>query len=103
MNQPEGFDCLGCAWPDPRHTNSFEFCENGAKVVANELTKRRVTREFFATHAVRELEQESDYLLEEHGRLTESMAARSLSAQYLHRSQARSLPSSFTGRHTVSA
>ena len=73
MNQPEGFDCPGCAWPDPRHTSSFEFCENGAKAVANELTKRRVTREFFATHAVRELEQESDYLLEEHGRLTEPM------------------------------
>jgi molybdopterin-dependent oxidoreductase alpha subunit len=73
MNQPEGFDCPGCAWPDPRHTSSFEFCENGAKAVANELTRRRVTREFFATHTVRELEQESDYLLEEHGRLTEPM------------------------------
>jgi molybdopterin-dependent oxidoreductase alpha subunit len=73
MNQPEGFDCPGCAWPDPRHTSSFEFCENGAKAVANELTKRRVTREFFATHAVRQLEEESDYLLEEHGRLTEPM------------------------------
>src|SRR6516225_11453605 len=73
MNQPKGFDCPGCAWPDARHTSSFEFCENGAKAVANELTKRRVTREFFATHAVRELEQESDYLLEEHGRLTEPM------------------------------
>jgi anaerobic selenocysteine-containing dehydrogenase len=73
VNQPEGFDCPGCAWPDPRHTSSFEFCENGAKAVANELTKRRVTREFFATHAVRELEEESDYLLEEHGRLTEPM------------------------------
>ena len=58
MNQPEGFDCPGCAWPDPRHTSSFEFCENGAKAVANELTKRRVTREFFATHAVRPLEEE---------------------------------------------
>jgi formate dehydrogenase major subunit len=54
MNQPEGFDCPGCAWPDPRHTSSFDFCENGAKAVANELTRRRVTREFFATHAVRE-------------------------------------------------
>ena len=31
MNQPDGFDCPGCAWPDPKHTSSFEFCENGAK------------------------------------------------------------------------
>jgi molybdopterin-dependent oxidoreductase alpha subunit len=73
MNQPEGFDCPGCAWPDPRPTSSFEFCENGAKAVSWELTKRRVTREFFATHTVRELEQQSDYWLEEQGRLTEPM------------------------------
>jgi molybdopterin-dependent oxidoreductase alpha subunit len=73
MNQPDGFDCPGCAWPDPRHTSSFEFCENGAKAVSFELTKRRVTREFFAAHTVRELEQESDYWLEEQGRLTEPM------------------------------
>jgi anaerobic selenocysteine-containing dehydrogenase len=73
MNQPDGFDCPGCAWPDPRHTSSFEFCENGAKAVTWELTKHRVTREFFATHTVRELEQESDYWLEQQGRLTEPM------------------------------
>lgn len=42
----------GCAWPDPRHVSSFEFCENGAKAVAAELTRRRVTRELFATHTV---------------------------------------------------
>src|ERR1700749_534200 len=47
MNQPEGFDCPGCAWPDPKHTSSFEFCENGAKAVSFELTKRHVTRDFF--------------------------------------------------------
>src|ERR1700689_4278010 len=46
MNQPEGFDCPGCAWPDPKHTSSFEFCENGAKAVSFELTKRRGTPEF---------------------------------------------------------
>jgi molybdopterin-dependent oxidoreductase alpha subunit len=73
MNQPDGFDCPGCAWPDPRHTSSFEFCENGAKAVTWELTKHRVTREFFATHTVNELEQESDHWLEQHGRLTEPM------------------------------
>jgi anaerobic selenocysteine-containing dehydrogenase len=68
-----GFDCPGCAWPDPEHTSSFEFCENGAKAAAFELTSRRVTRDFFAAHAVRELEQQSDYWLEEQGRLTEPM------------------------------
>ena len=73
MNQPDGFDCPGCAWPDPKHTSSFEFCENGAKAVAFELTSRRVTRDFFAAHSVRELEQNSDYWLEEQGRLTEPM------------------------------
>jgi molybdopterin-dependent oxidoreductase alpha subunit len=73
MNQPDGFDCPGCAWPDPRHSSSFEFCENGAKAVTWELTKHRVTREFFAAHTVRELEQESDYWLEQQGRLTEPM------------------------------
>jgi formate dehydrogenase major subunit len=73
MNQPDGFDCPGCAWPDPAHTSSFEFCENGAKAVAAELTAKRVTRDFFATHTVTELEQKSDYWLEEQGRLTEPM------------------------------
>jgi anaerobic selenocysteine-containing dehydrogenase len=73
MNQPDGFDCPGCAWPDPRHTSSFEFCENGAKAVAFELTKRRVTREFFASHSVSRLAERSDYWLEEQGRLTEPM------------------------------
>ena len=73
VNQPDGFDCPGCAWPDPKHTSSFEFCENGAKAVAAELTRRRVTAELFATHTVTELEQKSDYWLEEQGRLTEPM------------------------------
>src|SRR3984957_6726334 len=73
MNQPEGFDCPGCAWPDPKHTSSFEFCENGAKALAFEATNRRVTPDFFAAHSVRELEQRSDYWLEEQGRLTEPM------------------------------
>ena len=43
MNQPQGFDCSGCAWPDPKHTSSFEFCENGAKAVAWEATGKRCT------------------------------------------------------------
>jgi hypothetical protein len=54
-NQPEGFDCPGCAWPDPKHTSSFEFCENGAKAVSWEATAKRATPEFFAQHTVSEL------------------------------------------------
>ncbi len=74
MNQPTGFDCPGCAWPDPRHTSSFEFCENGAKAVAWEATGKRTTPEFFAAHKVSELWNWSDYSLEGEGRLTHPMA-----------------------------
>ena len=45
-NQPNGFDCPGCAWPDRNHASSFEFCENGVKAVAAEATARRTTPEF---------------------------------------------------------
>jgi molybdopterin-dependent oxidoreductase alpha subunit len=82
MNQPDGFDCPGCAWPDPANTSSFEFCENGAKAVSFELTKRKVTRDFFAAYTVRELEQQSDYWLEQQGRLTEPMRYNSATDHY---------------------
>jgi molybdopterin-dependent oxidoreductase alpha subunit len=68
-NQPDGFDCPGCAWPDPKHTSSFEFCENGAKAVAWETTSRIVDADFFATHTVSALRAESDHWLESQGRL----------------------------------
>src|SRR5687768_1898303 len=55
VNQEEGFDCPGCAWPEPADRTHLEFCENGAKAVAEEATRRRVTREFFAAHPVSEL------------------------------------------------
>ncbi len=70
MNQPEGFDCPGCAWPDPKHSSSFEFCENGAKAVTWEATAKRVDPDFFARHSVSELWDWSDYHLEDAGRLT---------------------------------
>jgi molybdopterin-dependent oxidoreductase alpha subunit len=73
-NKPDGFDCPGCAWPDKKHTSTFQFCENGAKAVTWEATKKRVTPEFFAEHTVRELLQQSDYELENHGRLTHPIA-----------------------------
>ena len=72
-NQPHGFDCPGCAWPDPKHTSSFEFCENGAKAVAWESTHKRSTAEFFAAHPVSQLWSWSDHDLEDEGRLTHPM------------------------------
>lgn len=73
MNQPGGFKCPSCAFPDPDHRKTLEFCENGAKALAHEATKARVTREFFAQHTVTELMERSDYWLEMQGRLTEPM------------------------------
>lgn len=73
QNQPNGFDCPGCAWPDRVHTSTFEFCENGVKAVAAEATSKRATPAFFAQHTVAELLQQSDYQLEQHGRLTAPM------------------------------
>ncbi|MBS1064085.1 FdhF/YdeP family oxidoreductase [Gluconobacter wancherniae] len=73
MNQPGGFKCPSCAFPDPDHRKKLEFCENGAKALAHEATKARVTREFFAQHTVTELMERSDYWLEMQGRLTEPM------------------------------
>ncbi|HEY2661618.1 MAG TPA: FdhF/YdeP family oxidoreductase [Caulobacteraceae bacterium] len=72
-NQPEGFDCPGCAWPDPKHTSAFEFCENGAKAVTWEATKHRATPEVFANHTVSELLTWNDHDLENLGRLTHPM------------------------------
>ncbi|MEV5388379.1 FdhF/YdeP family oxidoreductase [Streptomyces sp. NPDC052721] len=73
VNQKQGFDCPGCAWPEGDHRSTFEFCENGAKAVAEEATVRRVTPEFFAAHPVSELAGRSDYWLGQQGRLTEPM------------------------------
>src|ERR1700734_3572340 len=73
-NKPTGFDCPGCAWPDKEHTSTFQFCENGAKAVTWEATKKRATPEFFAAHTVTSLRDWSDYELENEGRLTHPMA-----------------------------
>jgi molybdopterin-dependent oxidoreductase alpha subunit len=73
-NKPAGFDCPGCAWPDKEHTSTFQFCENGAKAVTWEATKKRVTPEFFAKHTVSELLTWTDFQLENEGRLTHPMA-----------------------------
>ncbi|SAK88932.1 oxidoreductase alpha (molybdopterin) subunit [Caballeronia fortuita] len=73
QNQPDGFDCPGCAWPDREHGSTFEFCENGVKAVAAEATSKRVTPAFFAKHTVSALMEQSDYELEQHGRLTDPL------------------------------
>lgn len=72
-NQPDGFDCPGCAWPDKEHKSTFQFCENGAKAVTWEATNKRVTPEFFARNTVSSLWAKSDFELEGYGRLTHPM------------------------------
>ncbi|MDX2818992.1 FdhF/YdeP family oxidoreductase [Streptomyces sp. PA03-5A] len=73
VNQKDGFDCPGCAWPEPEHRHTAEFCENGAKAVAEEATLRRVTPDFFAAHPVADLARRSGYWLGQQGRLTQPM------------------------------
>jgi molybdopterin-dependent oxidoreductase alpha subunit len=83
INQKNGFDCPGCAWPDPDGKRSaFDFCENGAKAVAHESDSRRATASFFAAHSVAELSRESDYWLEQQGRLTEPLVLRAGATHY---------------------
>ncbi|MGO1770288.1 MAG: FdhF/YdeP family oxidoreductase [Microbacterium sp.] len=73
VNQKDGFDCPGCAWPEEDKRHIAEFCENGAKAVAEEATIRRVTPEFFAEHSVDELRGHDDWWLGQQGRLTDPM------------------------------
>jgi molybdopterin-dependent oxidoreductase alpha subunit len=81
-NQPDGFDCPGCAWPDRNHASTFEFCENGVKAVAAEATARRAGPELFAKHTVTELAAQSDFWLEDQGRLTHPMLYDAASDRY---------------------
>jgi molybdopterin-dependent oxidoreductase alpha subunit len=81
-NQPEGFDCPGCAWPDPKHTSAFEFCENGAKAVTWESTAKRVEPTFFAQHSVADLWARPDHWLEGQGRLTHPLRYNAESDHY---------------------
>ena len=75
MNHVDGFDCPSCAWPDPDpgERKVAEFCENGAKAVAWEATRKRVKPEFFGQHSVEQLRQLDDHNLEHYGRLTDPM------------------------------
>jgi molybdopterin-dependent oxidoreductase alpha subunit len=83
LNQQDGFDCPGCAWPDPANRSHLgEYCENGVKAIAEEATERRVDREFFARHSVEELSLWSDYELGKSGRITEPFLLRAGSSHY---------------------
>jgi len=82
VNQQGGFDCPGCAWPEPGTPHTAEFCENGAKAVAEEATRRRVTPAFFAEHPISELLTRSEHWLGQQGRLTEPVVKRSGSDHY---------------------
>src|SRR5439155_3654545 len=83
LNQKQGVDCPGCAWPEPDDERSrFEFCEEGAKHVADEATTKRITPEFFAKWSVKELAQQSDLWLNRQGRLTHPMVLREGATHY---------------------
>ena len=81
-NKPDGFDCPGCAWPDKEHSSTFQFCENGAKAVTWEATNKRVTPAFLAANTITDLLKQSDYELENHGRLTHPLAYDAASDTY---------------------
>ena len=85
MNQADGFDCPSCAWPDPSpdHRKTAEFCENGAKAVAWEATRKRVDAEFFAAHSIEQLRAMDDHELEWQGRLSEPMYLASDATHYV--------------------
>ena len=77
MNQTNGFDCPGCAWPDPDDRASLtEFCENGAKAAAWETTRERLDWKFFQRYSIDELAQRSDLWLGQQGRFTEPLMLR---------------------------
>ncbi len=83
LNQFDGIDCPGCAWPDPDHDRSLnEYCENGVKAIAEEATSKRCTPEFFRSWSVTDLSLQSDYWLGHQGRLTTPMVLRRGSDHY---------------------
>ena len=83
LNQQRGFDCPGCAWPEPDGERSHaEFCENGAKHVADEATTKRATPEFFRHWSVADLAGKSDYWLGKQGRITNPLVLRRGATHY---------------------
>ena len=77
MNQQDGFDCPSCAWPDPETPSKIaEYCENGAKALADEATSTHIDASFFSSNSVEELSQLSDYQINKFGRITEPLVLR---------------------------
>ena len=83
QNKPDGYACVSCAWAKPAHPHPAEFCENGAKATAWEITTARTTPEFFKEHTLTELEGWHDHELEKHGRLTAPLRWDAASDRYL--------------------
>lgn len=83
MNQQDGFSCPSCAWPDPERASKFaEYCENGAKALADEATTSHIGADFFSSHSVEELSQLTDYELNKFGRVVEPLVLREGSIHY---------------------
>jgi molybdopterin-dependent oxidoreductase alpha subunit len=83
INQVTGFDCQSCAWPSPdKKRKVFEFCENGAKAVSDESTKKRIGPDFFARYSIADLAAKSDYWLNQQGRLTTPMVRQACATHY---------------------
>jgi molybdopterin-dependent oxidoreductase alpha subunit len=84
LNQVDGFDCQGCAWPDPPpgQRKTAEFCENGAKAVVEEATTRHLSADFFAEHSLDDLEAHTDYWLGQQGRIVRPMVRRRDASHY---------------------
>lgn len=82
LNQKGGIDCQSCAWPDPEHRTINEFCENGAKALADEGTKKKIGAEFFAEHSVADLAACEDFWLNGQGRLAEPLVLREGGTHY---------------------
>lgn len=92
VNQSHGFDCPGCAWPEPSQPSRAEFCENGAKALAAEATTHTVDAEFFAEHSVADLLERSDHWLGSRGRLARPMYRREGATNSNRSSGTRRLP-----------
>jgi molybdopterin-dependent oxidoreductase alpha subunit len=84
LNQHGGFDCPGCAWPDPDVKRTFlaEYCENGVKAIAEEATTKKADADFFKSHAIEDLLDKSDYWFSKQGRLTQPMFLAKGAAHY---------------------
>ena len=83
LNQKNGFECSGCSWPNPdKRRSRFEFCESGAKNVSSEVSKKTISVDFFKKHSITELKQQSEYWLEQQGRLTHPVIRKAGAGHY---------------------